>query len=484
MKRIGKLKTFINYILVIILLSSIMAFPDYVHGRNDSMDMVAIKTFNGKYLCAENGGGSTLIANRDNIGEWETFQLIDLGKGYIAIRSHNGYYISAYNDGKDVYVNNNKIDKRQTLELIKLDNNKVAFKNYEKTYLCAEDGGGGKIVGDRKKIGSWETFELIKVPKVTSDKSNLTAIPNDKNVIFNWTKPTNTKDIIGYNLYRGIEPGKQSGTPITDFPIEGTSYMDNNLNSGTTYYYVLKPVYKDKTLGTTSNEVSVLLKSTITLNAKTEGKGVALSWNRPINPNNIIGYNLYRGIVSGKQSSTPITDFPIEGTSYTDNNIENDTIYYYILKAVYKDKTLGESSNEVSIKSESQSKIIVLEVGSKYMLINGKKIEIDPGKGTAMIIKNGRTFLPIRAVIEAMGGVVEWNQSDKRVSIYLNNNRIYLWIENKMANVNGINMESDVAPYISNTDRTMLPLRFIVENLNCDVDWDGLTKRVTIKIKD
>lgn len=483
MKKVVKFKTFITYALVLILLSSIIVFPDYVHGRNNSKDMVAIKTFNGKYLCAENGGGSTLIANRDQVGAWETFQIIDLGKGYIALKSHNGYYISAYNDGEDIYVNDNKIDKRQTFQLIKLDNNKVAFKNYEKDYISAENGGGGKLVGDKKKIGNWETFELIKLPELTSDKSILTATPNDKNVIFNWNKPTNAENIIGYNLYRGTEPGKQSATPITDFPIEGTYYTDNNLNSGTTYYYVLKPVYKDKTLGVASNEVLVLLKSTISLSAKTQDIGVNLSWNKPTNSSNVIGYNLYRGTEPGKQSSTPITDFPIEGTSYTDKNIENDTIYYYILKTVYKDKTLGEATNEVAVKSGPNNKNIVLELGSKHMFINGQKQEIDPGKGTVMIIKNGRTFLPIRAVIEAMGGIVEWNQSDKRVSVYLNNNIIHLWIGNKIANVNGVNMESDVAPYLSNTGRTMLPLRFIIEKLNSDVEWDGVTKRVTIKLK-
>ena len=44
-------------------------------------------------------------------------------------------------------------------------------------------------------------------------------------------------------------------------------------------------------------------------------------------------------------------------------------------------------------------------------------------------------------------------------------------------------VETDVAPYISDSERTMLPLRFIAENLDCEVNWDGLTKQVTITIK-
>ncbi|MBB6214506.1 hypothetical protein HNQ80_000586 [Anaerosolibacter carboniphilus] len=610
-------KTCTVYVIAFVMLISLMALPDDVYGLNNVKMTVSIKTFNGKYLCAENGGGSELTANRNKVGEWEIFQMVDLGKGYIALKGCNGDYVSVSKDGKNVYVDSDEIGQREIFQLINLDNNKIAFKTYNKNYMCAEDGGGGKVVADRKKIGDWETFELIetgddqidfegleyiallaangkylcaedgggnavvanrdqigswetfeiikvdrntvvlktsngkylylqdeedgninakatkisdrakfvfsdlgndrvalkasngkyvtvededeiaanskevnkwstfkiiKVQEAHSDKCNLTAIPGDKSVSFTWTKPNNTKNIIGYNLYRGTASGRESSTPITDFPIEGTSYMDKNLESGTTYYYVLRAVYKDKTLGTTSNEVAVSLKSRITLSAKAGENGVNLSWNKPSDASSIVGYNLYRGTASGRESSTPIADFPIEGTSYTDKNVENNATYYYILKAVYKDKTLGAASNEVSVKSGSNNKTIVLEVGSKYMFVSGQRKEIDPGKGTTMTIKNGRTFLPIRAVIESMGGEVAWDASDKRVSIYLKNNKIYLWIGSKTAKVNGASKESDVAPYISESGRTMLPLRFIVENLGCEADWDGTTKKVTIKI--
>ncbi len=35
---------------------------------------VALRSLaNGKYVCAENAGGSPLIANRDKVGPWELF---------------------------------------------------------------------------------------------------------------------------------------------------------------------------------------------------------------------------------------------------------------------------------------------------------------------------------------------------------------------------------------------------------------------------
>ncbi len=478
----NKIKVFTTYVLVLVmLLSSLITFPGYAYSKDNKVSMFSFKTLEGYYFCAEDGGGSILTADRKEIGPWEMFQIVNLSNKYIAIKSHEGYYLSASDDEKSLNVKDTEIGKRQKFKLVELDDNKIALKTCYDKYVCAENGGGGKVVADRTKTGEWESFELIKNQENNiDDKCTLTAKADGKAVKFTWTKPLSTKNIIGYNLYRGTSSGKQSDTPVTDFFIEETSYTDKNIKADTKYYYIVKAVYKDKSLGPASNEVEVMLKSSITLSAKAVNDGIYLSWNKPKYSPEIIGYNIYRATRSGRQSDTPITDFPIEGTSYTDKNIDNNQTYYYILKAVYKDKTLGESTDEVSVKSNF-GKTIVLQVGSKYMYVNGKKVEIDPGKGTEVIIKNGRTFLPIRALIENMGGEVEWDQSDKMVSLYLNKHKIYLWIGNKTARVDGVNKETDVEPYISDTNRTMLPLRFIIENFDCEVDWDGLTKKVTIK---
>lgn len=477
-----KMKRITTYVLVLLmLLSSLAVFSVPAYGSSNTTEMFSFKTLGGYYFCAEDGGGNKLTADRTEIGPWEKFEIINLKKGYVAIKSSEGYYLSADKDEESINVEDTEVGNRQKFELIELKNKKVALKTYYDKYVCAEDGGGGKVVADRTKVGEWESFELIKTKEVNKDEQCTLSAKTDENGIkLTWTKPRSTKNIIGYNLYRATSSGKQTNTPVTDFFIEKTSYTDKNVKTDTTYYYTVKPVYKDKTLGAASNEVEVVLKSKIILNAKATDNGIYLSWNKLKNSPDVIGYNIYRATRSGKQTNTPITDFPIEGTSYTDKNINNNQTYYYILKPVYKDKILGEATNEVSAKSNF-GKTIVLQVGNKYMHVNGKKVQIDSGKGTEVVIINGRTFLPIRALIENMGGEVEWNQSDQKVSLYLNGNKIHLWIGNKTAKVNGVNKETDVAPYISATNRTMLPLRFIVENFDCEVDWDGSTKTVTIK---
>ena len=61
--------------------------------------------------------------------------------------------------------------------------------------------------------------------------------------------------------------------------------------------------------------------------------------------------------------------------------------------------------------------VLTLQIGNPMMTVNGTQQEIDPGAGTAPIAQNGRTFLPIRAIIEALGGTVDWDQDTQTVTI-------------------------------------------------------------------
>jgi hypothetical protein len=78
-----------------------------------------------------------------------------------------------------------------------------------------------------------------------------------------------------------------------------------------------------------------------------------------------------------------------------------------------------------------------------------------------------------------MGGTVRWDEKARKVTINLLSNSIDLWIGEKDAAVNGAAKPLDASPQIIN-GRTMLPIRFISENLNCHVEWDNLNKEVFI----
>ncbi len=122
---------------------------------------------------------------------------------------------------------------------------------------------------------------------------------------------------------------------------------------------------------------------------------------------------------------------------------------------------------------------IVLEINNPYMLVNGQKVSIDGDRATAPVILNNRTMLPIRAVIESLGGSVIWNEAARGVNITLDNNNIYLTLDSALAYVNGEQKWLDVAPTSIN-GRTMLPIKFVMDNLGGSVIWNATTGTVTI----
>lgn len=130
---------------------------------------------------------------------------------------------------------------------------------------------------------------------------------------------------------------------------------------------------------------------------------------------------------------------------------------------------------------------IELWINNPTMQVNGIPEEIDPGRGTTPIIISGwnRTLVPIRAIVEKLGAAVEWNDKDKIVTIQIDNKLIKLQIGNNIAEVNGKKVSIDdtnplVKPIIMN-DRTMVPLRFVAEQIGCTVNWDNASRKITIE---
>ncbi|MEF3245411.1 MAG: hypothetical protein K6343_05480, partial [Caldisericaceae bacterium] len=135
---------------------------------------------------------------------------------------------------------------------------------------------------------------------------------------------------------------------------------------------------------------------------------------------------------------------------------------------------------EAIFEKEITQTVIVLQVGNRLFLVNGEERYLD----SPPVIKYGRTLVPIRPIVEALGGSIDWDNATRKVTITLKDTIIELWIGKPQAKVNGDTKWIDetnhkVMPEIIN-GRTMLPLRFVVESLGCDVKWEDTTKTITI----
>lgn len=94
-------------------------------------------------------------------------------------------------------------------------------------------------------------------------------------------------------------------------------------------------------------------------------------------------------------------------------------------------------------------------------------------------IINDRTMVPFRKVFEKLGANVMWDENERRVTANKGSINIILKIGNPRAFVNDIECNLDSEPIIVN-GRTLVPLRFISENLGENVIWEELTRSIFI----
>jgi len=95
------------------------------------------------------------------------------------------------------------------------------------------------------------------------------------------------------------------------------------------------------------------------------------------------------------------------------------------------------------------------------------------------IILSGRTLVPLRFVSEDLGATVEWDGATNSVTMVFGSTRIVLVIGRHEISVNGVARPLDVPAQIIG-GRTMVPIRGIFESLGATVSWDQAANAVMI----
>lgn len=99
--------------------------------------------------------------------------------------------------------------------------------------------------------------------------------------------------------------------------------------------------------------------------------------------------------------------------------------------------------------------------------------------GQMPVIVEGRTLVPLRSVFEALGATVDWDNDARSVTSVKGDVTITLAVDSKDMTVNGTVKTLDVPAQIMN-DRTMVPVRAVAEAFGADVNWDNETRTVVI----
>lgn len=98
------------------------------------------------------------------------------------------------------------------------------------------------------------------------------------------------------------------------------------------------------------------------------------------------------------------------------------------------------------------------------------------------IDNSNRVMVPLRAIVESLGAAVDWEARTGTITISKNGEVSVFKIGSNRAVFNGREKIMDTMPVIR-SDRTLVPARYVAESIGAGVHWDNATKTVIITSK-
>lgn len=136
--------------------------------------------------------------------------------------------------------------------------------------------------------------------------------------------------------------------------------------------------------------------------------------------------------------------------------------------------SLGSLRGEALLGNNSYN-LLDLYIDNTTYWLNGDSYSLDQPP----IIVEGRTMVPLRLITEALGGQVTWTDHETPIAIEYGGHHIALTVGDRAATVDGNTVETDVPAQIVG-DRTLVPIRFVSEQLGMDIVYDDASRCVSI----
>jgi hypothetical protein len=137
--------------------------------------------------------------------------------------------------------------------------------------------------------------------------------------------------------------------------------------------------------------------------------------------------------------------------------------------------SVGITVSQGEVRAKPVATLIEMVIDNPVASVNKITVMLDQPP----VIVDSRTLVPIRFIAEGLGSDVAWDGVKRQVTLTTETDVILLTIDSHDAYVNGQYKYLDVPPKIMNS-RTVLPVRFVSENLGAQVFWDPDLRKVTV----
>jgi len=153
----------------------------------------------------------------------------------------------------------------------------------------------------------------------------------------------------------------------------------------------------------------------------------------------------------------------------TDNSVTDLLVLNY-MKATTLEEYLGMMNRFFDPALENELLVPLVTV-----YVNGEQVVFDQ----VPVIENGRTLVPLRAIFEALGADVEWDQRSQTVTAVKEDTTISFVIGSDILVKNNEEIKLETPARIIES-RTLVPARAVAESFGAEVSWDSKARKVTI----
>lgn len=152
-----------------------------------------------------------------------------------------------------------------------------------------------------------------------------------------------------------------------------------------------------------------------------------------------------------------------------------DTAWCSIFSKRYK--TVWKINRKTYVVEDYDGNTFILKAKEDYAAIrvNGISVKTDQ----CAVVRDGRTLVPMRSIVEALNGEVQWDEKTQTASARLNGKDIKFTINSYRFTVDNVTYDLDVPAQLIN-DRTMLPVRALSEAAGAKVSWNQQARLVMI----